>query len=128
MILGVGVDIVKVERFVKIAEDKKSRFMQRVYTTNEANYLSNKNPESYAGIFAAKEAVVKAMGTGFKGFFPNQVEILYDKNGKPYVVLHEKAKKAMEKSHCLMCQFQLSISHTESDAIAFVILSIPQTS
>jgi len=124
MILGIGVDILKVNRFENVSQ--KSRFMQRVYTTNEANYLSNKNPESYAGIFAAKEAVVKAMGTGFKGFFPNQVEILHDKNGKPYVVLHEKAKKAMEKSHCFL--FELSISHTESDAIAFVILSIPQTS
>ncbi|MCL1843716.1 MAG: holo-ACP synthase [Defluviitaleaceae bacterium] len=113
MILGVGVDIVKVNRFEKVSE----RFMARVFTMREREYLANKNLPSVAGIFAAKEAVAKALGTGFSGFSPNEVEILHDNAGKPYVELHCNAKKTAGNNTAV----HISISHTATDAIAYAV-------
>jgi holo-[acyl-carrier protein] synthase len=119
MILGVGVDIVKVERFEKIAP----AFMQRVFTEREREYLCGKAVQSIAGIFAAKEAVAKALGTGFLGFSPADVEILHRKNGVPFAVLHNGAKKIARRISKRRFSIKISISHTATDAIAFVIIT-----
>jgi phosphopantetheine--protein transferase-like protein len=103
---GVGVDIVKVERFENISE----RFFERVFTTREREYLAGKNAQSCAGIFAAKEAVAKALGTGFVGISPSDIEILHNENGAPYVNF-DCGKK-----------IHISISHTATDAIAFAVI------
>jgi len=120
MILGIGVDIIKTARF----EGMTKNFMARVFTPREQAYLSHKGYISAAGLFAAKEAVAKALGTGFKGFWPNQIEITHDGHGRPEVILHDKAARIAE----IMAGGQeygisLSISHTNSDAIAFVVIS-----
>ena len=122
MIIGIGTDIVKTARFVNMTEG----LMARVYTHNERAYLHVKNHVSAAGLFAAKEAVAKALGTGFRGFWPSHVEIEHDQMGKPYVVLHdgaarvaaELAKAAGRREDTI----NLSISHTDTDAVAFVIM------
>jgi|GEM_PF-72075 len=103
-ITGVGVDIVKVERF----ENLSPRFCERVFTEYERGYA--KTAQSAAGIFAAKEAVAKALGTGFIGISPGDIEIRHKKNGAPYAVVPEAGKK-----------IHLSISHTATDAIAYAV-------
>jgi len=94
MIIGTGVDIVQVERFRK---NHSTRFLQRVFSAYEQAYLSTKGAESMAGLFAAKEAVVKALGTGFSGFSPCDIEIMHKKSGKPYVRLHGRAKEVLKE-------------------------------
>ena len=133
MIIGTGVDIVKVERFDKIAANPNSRFVFRVYTTREQEYLEGRSAQSYAGMFAAKEAVAKALGTGIRGFWPSDIEVLHDDLGKPFIVLHGNAKKLAKKAmrkrrfnrrkHCFSFFIQLSISHTTTDSIAFAVMS-----
>lgn len=116
MIMGVGVDIVKIERFAK--KPLSQNLKNRLFTPHEQAYLKNRKANSMAGLFAAKEAIAKAIGTGFKGFWPNDIEIQHDENGKPHVKLHGNAKKATPSG-----SFSVSISHNETDAVAFAILS-----
>ena len=124
MIIGIGTDIIKTARFVNMTE----RLMARVFTHNERAYLRGKNHVSAAGLFAAKEAVAKALGTGFRGFWPSQVEIGHDTVGKPHVVLHDgAARAAMELAEAAGrhgYKIDLSISHTDTDAVAFVVISV----
>lgn len=120
MIVGIGTDIVEVERIRKAC--RRPRFLSRVFTERElALFQSRKeNYQVLAGTFAAKEAVVKAMGTGFRGFAWKDVEILRDELGKPHVVLHRQALetvRAMEGR-----KIHISISHTRCYAVAQAIL------
>jgi holo-[acyl-carrier protein] synthase len=127
MIIGVGVDIVKIKRFEKYVSPLfSSPFMRRVFTVREIEYLNSKKTQSIAGVFAAKEAVAKAMGTGFCGFFPNEIEILHKKNGRPYVVLHKNAKKTAKRFSKRSRRFcvHLSISHSETDAVAYAVIEV----
>ncbi|MCL2360979.1 MAG: holo-ACP synthase [Defluviitaleaceae bacterium] len=118
MILGVGVDIVKIARFESITQS----FAARVFTPDERAFLSAKGPASAAGLFAAKEAVAKALGTGFSGFWPDSIEIVHNKKGRPYVVLHNEAAKITQDLTGGDYSIMLSISHTNTDAVAFAIL------
>ena len=124
MIIGAGTDIVKTARF----EDMAEHFIARVFTPNERAYLLKKGHVTAAGIFAAKEAVAKALGTGFKGFWPGQIEIYHDINGKPHVILHDEAACVARKLAKGRRRFyrgykiDLSISHTSDDAIAFAVI------
>ena len=110
---GIGIDIVEVSRFEKHADNPESRFCERVFTPYELEYLKTKKAASMAGLFAAKEAVAKALGTGFRGFFPNDIEIKHNESGAPYVVLHGKAKEQAGDAKIL-----ISISHTKTLATA----------
>ena len=119
-IKGIGVDIINVARF----ENMTDRFMARVYTSRERAYLQSKSHVSAAGLFAAKEAVSKALGTGFSGFWPNQIEIIHDGRGKPEVVLHGEADVIAKKLAGGSYTLSISISHTDTDAMAFAVLSL----
>ena len=125
MIIGIGTDIIKTARFKVMGE----HFMTRVFTPTERAYLVNKSHISAAGIFAAKEAVAKALGTGFRGFWPCQIEIIYDDMGKPDVVLHDEAARIAKKLVRGKRRFtrryliDISISHTDADAFAFAVIS-----
>ena len=130
MIIGTGVDIVEIDRFKNMKE--KTRFMKRVFSVREQEYLASKDSQTMAGLFAAKEAVSKALGTGFRGFFPCDIEILHDKNGKPFVMLHgiaqavansitSKKDDPIRPSSYLI---HISISHNHTNAIAFAVLSM----
>jgi len=105
------------------------RFAARVFTPNERAYLLAKGHESAAGLFAAKEAVAKALGTGIRGFWPDQIEIAHDALGKPHVILHKEAALIAKKLAKGKRRFyrgysiSLSISHTDTDAIAFAVIS-----
>jgi len=112
MIIGTGVDIIKIERFAK---KQNPRFLERVFSIRERKYIAKKGIQTMAGLFAAKEAVAKALGTGFFGFFPRDIEIMHTSMGKPIVKLHGKARQ--KRCVCI----SVSISHTATDAIAFAV-------
>lgn len=107
MIKGIGTDIVKIERIHKALE--KEGFLERVFTKKERE--ERKNPESYAASYAAKEAVVKALGTGFRGITFHDIEIFHEENGKPYLCLYGKKENS----------WHLSLSHEKEYAIAMVL-------
>lgn len=123
MIIGVGVDIIEISR-IKDAVENNSRFLEEVYTEREIEYFKSKNykSEHMAGRFAAKEAVSKALGTGIRGFGLKDIETDRDDMGKPYVALKGKAKEKAESFGNY--RLHISISHNNSDAIAYAILEI----
>lgn len=118
MIKGIGCDIIKIERIEKLMLN--TRFARKVFTSAEQVYISTKSIQSTAGLWAAKEAVSKALGMGFVGFSMRDIEILHDENGKPYVELHEGAQKRFEE----LCgkKLHVSISHENDTALAVAII------
>lgn len=119
MIIGNGVDIIEVERIEKNIQNE--RFLRKIYTENEIDYLKLRklNPQTAAGLFAAKEAVSKCLGTGFSTFGPSDIEIFKNENGKPHVKLMNNALKISEKNN--IERIHLSISHIKDYAIAYAI-------
>ncbi|WP_326908461.1 holo-ACP synthase [Sedimentibacter sp. MB31-C6] len=120
MIIGNGVDITEVDRIKKNLDNK--RFLFKIYSESEITYLKNRkfNSQTAAGMFAAKEAVSKCLGTGFTNFGPKDIEILKDDKGKPYVNLRNNARERATQLE--LTNIQLSISHTKDYAIAFCIV------
>ena len=118
-IFGIGTDIIEIDRFQKKGEPPSERFMARCYTEREIMYLKGKRLESIAGYFAAKEAVAKALGTGFSGFMPNAIEIIRNKAGKPEVVLHDGAARIAKEAK--ITHIDVSISHCETYATGMAI-------
>ena len=120
MLEGMGIDLVEVGRIKKALNRWGERFLNRVFTPEERNYCKSKAfPEqSLAARFAAKEAVLKAIGTGLSGGIRwTDVKIVNDKKGKPEVRLGKKITQRIGNKKIL-----LSISHTKKIAIAQAIL------
>lgn len=117
--MGIGVDIVEVYRIENLC--KKKRFFKRFFTQEEIEPIKDKANfyHHIAGKFAAKEAVVKALGTGFRYFKFKDVQILNNKLGKPYVVLSGKAMQIADSKD--IDQILISISHCRAYAIAFAM-------
>ncbi len=121
MILGIGVDIAEIARIAAAHERHQARFLERLLTADEREHwqASGARIESLAGIWAAKEAVSKALGTGFSGFGLRDVAILHDGHGKPEVRLLAEALRLAESrgiKHVLV-----TISHSSGQAIAFAL-------
>lgn len=116
MIVGIGTDIIEIWRIDGISN--RTRFMERFFTNQEREYLRNKRSESIAGYFCAKEAVVKALGTGFSGFKWTDVEII-KVNSVPTVVLHGEALNIAQKRG--IKNIYLSISHCREYATATAV-------
>lgn len=125
MIIGIGVDIIEIERVRQAIQNNKN-FLSKLFTERELDYFisRNMNSEVIAGNFAAKEAVSKALGTGIRGFSFKDIEILRNELGKPEVILHNGANlignKLVENNNSL--RVHLSISHNNSSAIAYSVL------
>ncbi len=122
MIVGLGVDIAEVQRVQAAIERRGAPFLRRVYTTNEKEYCERfKNKfERYAGRFAAKEAVMKALGTGWRsGVRWVDIEVVREKSGRPTIALSGEAAKIAERLG--VKRISLSITHTETQALAHVI-------
>jgi len=119
MILGVGVDIVEVERIRSAVEHVRTgeRFRERVFTADEIAYCTRRRnaPESFAARFAAKEAVMKALGRAF-GW--REIEVVRD-DGPPEVRLHGRAAARAESVG--IRRIHLSLSHSDRLAIAYVV-------
>lgn len=119
MIKGTGIDIIEIERIKKSLQNEK--FIKRIFTKKEIEYFKSINYNIYtiAGAFASKEAVVKTLGTGLRGFKWVDVEVVRDDLGKPMVFLYGKAKEiANEKG---LSNIELSISHCKQYAVAQAI-------
>jgi len=119
MIIGIGTDIIEVDRIEKAI--LSVGFMEKVYTKNEQEQyrLKHKRAETLAGFFAAKEAVSKALGTGFRKFGLKDIEIIPDALGKPEVFLYGNAE--VLRSQLGISRIQVSISHCKEYATAFAI-------
>ncbi len=122
-VVGNGIDIVEVSRIKDAALKHNGIFLKKIFTKNEIDY-SNKHKYSYerlASRFAAKEAVLKAFDSeGAKYLLLKGVEILNDKNGKPFVEVHGEVKRLKDKHN--IDQILISMSHTKSYAVASAIL------
>ena len=121
MIIGIGNDIIEIERIEKAIS--KEGFKNKVYTERELeNIIKRGNRvETYAGIFSVKEAISKAIGTGVREFSLLDLEILNDDLGKPYVIVSEKVDKIL-KSKKNDYRIEISISHSKKYATAMSIL------
>lgn len=117
-IYGIGTDIIEISRIEK-AINRTKLFKEKVYSEKEIEHIEKKkNPyASYAGRFAAKEAISKALGTGVRDFLLKDIEILNDELGKPIVYLYNEIKKLAEG-----LKIQISISHSREYAVSTVIL------
>jgi len=123
-ILGIGVDIVENSRISKLLKNKL--FIKRIFSNSEiliANKIRDKKGY-YSKRFAAKEAFVKSIGTGFRDDLNyNDISIVNDKLGKPSFVINEKIKKIVKKQFKIISfNFFLSISDEKKYSIAYVIL------
>ncbi len=115
MIYGIGTDIIEISRF----ENTTESFLNKVYTKKEQVLLKNK-AESLAGNFAAKEAVAKALVTGFRGFGAKDIEILRSDLGAPTVTLYNNALSLFNEKNCK--KIYITISHNKTTACAFAVI------
>jgi holo-[acyl-carrier protein] synthase len=121
-ILGHGVDIVEVARIDRIRREHGERFLERCFTPAEREYAAarKRGSESLAGRFAAKEAVLKALGTGWRdGIAWTDVEVVVIPSGQPEVRLCGVAAQTARKLG--ITGWLLSLSHTEAYAVASAI-------
>lgn len=113
--MQVGIDIVDVERFKDFDRGK----LEKMFTTRELNYAKNKNLETVAGLFCAKESFFKAIGTGLQISRLHEVEIIHDSLGAP----HFEISQSLIKEHDLdSAKITLNISHTKTVAVAVCII------
>ena len=115
---AVGVDIIEIERIERALEKFGARFLGRVYTPLEAAFCRGRVSE-LAARFAAKEAVMKALGTGARGVAWREIEVLPNHRGKPLVYLHRRAAKRAERIG--LTALDISMSHSREFAVAFVV-------
>jgi holo-[acyl-carrier protein] synthase len=123
MIVGTGIDIAEVPRIREVIERHGERFLKRVFTEGEIQYCESKanRVERYAARFAAKEAGMKAIGTGWNhGVRWRDLEVARKPGGRPTLVLHGKAAEFAAKLGAT--NIALSLTHTAEQAFAQVIL------
>jgi holo-[acyl-carrier protein] synthase len=121
-IIGVGIDIVECLRIAQMIERHGELFITRVYTDIEIEYCTTRKAatQHYAGRWAAKEAVLKALGTGWRrGIGWRDIEIRNDRKGTPTVRLRGGAKDVMDRAG--IRTLHVSISHCRSYAVAYVV-------
>ena len=125
-LFGVGTDIIRVKRLKKSL--KKKLFLSRIFNEEEITKCkrTKQNSNCFAKRFAAKEAFSKALGTGIsKGINFNEIIVLNEKSGKPYIKLINKTKKIVErKLKKKIYKISLSIADEKDYAVAFVTISI----
>ena len=120
--IKIGTDICQTNRVKAAYKQFGNRFLKRVLTEGEIKYVtSSKKNLIYrlAGRFAAKEAISKVLGTGLKGVYFKEIEILREKSGAPKILLHKRAKKLAKGKK--LFNFEVSISHEKDFSIATAI-------
>jgi holo-[acyl-carrier protein] synthase len=121
-ILAHGIDLVDFDRIEQMLNRHGQHFLERVFTSAEQKYASsNRNQiEKLAGRFAAKEAVLKLIGTGWRGSIGwTDIEVINDSSGRPIVQLSGQVKKISETLG--ISQISISITHTANFAIASAV-------
>lgn len=120
--IKIGTDICQINRVTSIYKRYGKRFLKRILTNKEIKYVtSNKRNliNRLAGRFAAKEAAAKVLGTGFKGVYFQEIEVLRENSGAPKLILHKRASKIATKKR--LYNFEVSISHEKDFAVAIVV-------
>jgi len=127
LIIGIGTDLIEINRIETLLSRHKERFLGRVFTRHEittASVVSN-SAASFAKRFAAKEAFVKALGTGFsQGIKLTEIEVYNNSSGQPHLRLYGTAQRTLDhrlagyQEKCV----HLSLSDTHTEALAFVII------
>jgi holo-[acyl-carrier protein] synthase len=124
-IAGTGIDVIEVERIERALTRSATgeRFRARVFTPGEVEYCESRGRpryQSYAARFAAKEATMKAMGTGWnRNVGWREIEVVRERGHAPGIVLHGKAAEFARRRN--IANFHVSLSHTATSAIAHVI-------
>ena len=118
--MNVGIDIIEIDRIKRSIKNPK--FLSRIFSPSELKFFSEKSfsPSTIAGNFCAKEAFAKAMGTGIRGFSFNEISVLRDYMGTPYISLKGNAKEMLKSKTGGNC-VTVSISHSKEIATAIVI-------
>ena len=113
-----GIDLVEIDRIRRSIKNPK--FLSRIFSSQELKFFSQKafNEATIAANFCAKEAFAKALGTGMRGFSLNEVSILRDSVGAPYISLEGKAKEIVAEKKL---KLSVSLSHTRIYATAIII-------
>lgn len=123
MIVGTGIDLIEVPRIAAAIERYGQRFLQRIFTEGEIRYCESKanRVERFAARFAAKEAGMKALGTGWsRGVRWRDIEVRRQPGGRPTIAFHGKAAEFAQKMS--VANVALSLTHTKDQAYAQVIL------
>jgi len=120
MIVGIGIDLVMIPRIKKLLEKWGNRFKERVFSADEVRYSEShiRCEQHFAGSFAVKEALFKALGKGHIRFL--DIEVRRDGYGKPYINLYGRAKAEAEEMG--ISGIHTSISHDGEYSVAVVIL------
>lgn len=116
--LRIGVDMIEVERIHRAIERHGDRFFARFFTEGE-RVQSREQPARLAARFAAKEAAAKALGTGIGAVCWVDIEVVLDTHGRPHLHLHNHAAELARE--LALIDWQVSLSHTQDHAIAFVV-------
>lgn len=122
MIVGLGTDIVEVERIGRMIEQHGDSFVQRIFTTAEADYCRQRkhSSEPFAGRWAAKEAVMKVLGTGFvQGTHFQEIEVVSEPSGRPRIQLHGSTAEVAKQLG--IDEVLITISHCREYATATAI-------
>ncbi len=114
MIVGIGNDIIEIQRFEKLIE--KESFLNRYFTEKEIS-AGKKRSAFYAANFSVKESVSKVFGTGIRGFGLKDIEVLRDESGKPFVNLYGRAAKL---AHSLEIE-SIFVSISDTDKLVFTM-------
>ena len=120
--LKVGIDICSINRIRSVYDKYGNRFLDKVLTANESDYVLSRKKhkiETLAGRFAAKEAVAKVLGVGWRGIHFKEIEIVRHPSGAPQVILHRRALALAKRLN--LNHFEVSLSHEREFAVASVI-------
>ena len=126
MIIGIGTDIIDVRRIKKTFTKYGENFKKRCFLLGEIKRSDDKinSVNSYAKRYAAKEACAKALGTGLaRGVFWKDIEIINNAEGKPFIILHNKAISKLRSLSNKDCNIEVSLSDEKNYAIANVVIS-----
>ena len=120
MVKGIGVDILEIDRIQHSIDELGDNFLRRVFTEEEIRYCRSKHNagQHFAARFAAKEAVSKALATGWRGNFAwKDVEVMNDSLGQPHITLYGTLKEAVDGA-----SIHVSLSHSRSHVVAMVMI------
>tara|TARA_B100000073_G_scaffold78061_1_gene59079 strand:- start:1122 stop:1493 length:372 start_codon:yes stop_codon:yes gene_type:complete len=120
-LLITGTDLIEIERIANTLETYGQRFLKRIYTKHEINFCKGK-ANSLAGRFAAKEAVMKLLGTGIRGVGWKEIEVRRKPGLKPTIKLYSRAKNIANKKG--INHIDISITHSRSMALAVAVSEI----
>ncbi len=122
--LSTGVDIIEINRIAGVLERYGDRFLHRIYTPGELEYCRGR-PSKLASRFAAKEATMKALGTGVRGVGWKDIEVVRAPSGAPSIQLHGRAKSRAERLG--VQEISVSMSDSRDNAVAFVVTRRDET-